>query len=119
MALVKSTQHKKLAPNVLGSMADPLPAEPLPADPLKCLLCEYYGFSKVTAVQETCPICFGSTYQDLESSKPQEVLLCEYYGFNKVNSEQETCPKYFVVVHIIKFQIKQTTRIYPTRISWL
>ena len=78
MALVMSTQYKKLAPNVLGS-----------------------------------------TYRNLKSSKPQEMLLCKYYGFSKVNSEQETCQKYFVV-HISKFEINQTTIIYPTRrISWL
>ena len=71
MALVMSTQYKKLAPNVLGS-----------------------------------------TYRNLKSSKPQEMLLCKYYGFSKVNSVQEMCPKCFGV-HILKFEIKQTTKNAP------
>jgi hypothetical protein len=100
MALVKLTQNKKLVPNslwftyqnsksskpLLNSLVDPLPADPLPADPLP--------------------------------ADPLKCLLCEYYGFSKVNSEQETCQKYFVV-HVLKFQIKQTAIIYPTRISLL
>ena len=132
MALIKSTQFKKLAPSALGSTHQNLKS----SKPQEFLLCGYYGFSKLTQNKKLVPNSLWFTYQNSKSSKPLlnsladplpadplpadplKCLLCEYYGFSKVNSEQETCQKYFVV-HISKFQIKNTAIIYPTRISWL